>query len=335
MSMFSGSAGYGRAARLGFLGIVLMLFSLVANPAGAQSDTALPGDYGDAPDTTNRSPWPMNAYPWNSGMASVGFSEPPDVLAHYPTVFDPGSSNPQGPWHRFPLGRAWLGQSASIEDHAGYGYDPDIHPTRPSGNVNNIKPAPLNPHTNEREGLAGYDGFDDALPHDVNISLPDCAETGFAYTVSGAAKAGKTVNYLNVWFDGNRDGDFDDNTNICWNPNTQPHAHAVPERAVNNQRIEVNPGSNLFFTPRFYSAHFHVDGYDELIWMRMTLTAAPIDSADGRGSLQGFDYGETEDYLLTNHGDETANRATLNPPPASDDSYHRFVIDVPYWTGGY
>jgi hypothetical protein len=99
--------------------------------------------------------------------------------------------------------------------------------------------------------------------------------------------------YLNVWFDFNRDGDWDDPIQKC--PLGPSTTGSFTEWAVQNELVTA-PGT--FTTPVFGAAN-PTKGQD--MWMRITLTdqpIAPANGADASGPASGYKYGETEDYLL-------------------------------------
>lgn len=219
-------------------------------------------DLGDAPDSSNHSGKAMDAYP--------------TISAKFPTVFDPATGLPQGPKHLQPKGLAWLGKDVSFENEADLLPDAD-------GGVTNIDP-PTN--------AADRDNFDDGVT--LPISIPrDCGQTQLQYTVTSTAAAKL---YVNVWFDFNRDGDWDDPVQKC--PLGPATTGSFTEWAVQNEAINVVPGLNTFTTPVFGAAN-PTKGSE--MWMRITLTdqpIAPANGADGSGPPGGHQFGETEDYLL-------------------------------------
>jgi len=229
--------------------------------AGSAGKCKTTADLGDAPDSSNHANQPMTAYT--------------GVTAKFPTVFDPATGLPQGPKHLQPKKLAWLGDAVSLENEADMPPDAD--------GVTNIDPS-----TN----AADRDKFDDGVALPIAIPM-FCGQTQFQYTVTSTAAAKL---YVNVWFDFNRDGDWDDPTQACpLGPNI---TGSFTEWAVQNQPIVVVPGLNTFTTPVFGAAN-PTKGKD--MWMRITLTDQPIAPAngkDGSGPAGGYEYGETEDYLL-------------------------------------
>jgi hypothetical protein len=224
-------------------------------------------DLGDAPDSTNSIGLAMTAYP--SG-----------TIAGFPTVYAIGSP-PFGPIHWQPTAVAWLGNNVTLENEADIGPDQDA--------VNNITPALNTPD---------QDGADDGVLN-LPLLLPHCLLTTFKYQIN-------VVNpniglYVNVWFDWNRDGDWDDIA-TCG-------ANNAPERAVQNQFFPAGSlpaGLNTVTSPQFRP--WHPTGAQQLaskIWMRITLSEQPWSSGGGTigdggsGPAAGYAFGETEDYYFT------------------------------------
>lgn len=215
-------------------------------------------DLGDAPDNTNSWGVSMTAYP--------------GITAYYPTVFMAGSP-PYGPLHRQPRAVAWLGQAVTLENEADVG--PDQDPT------NNINP---------QLGTADLDVADDGVQ--LPISLPHCGQTSFNFTMTAAAPGPQM--YLNAWFDWNRDGDWDD-TVSC------PDGTAVPEWAVQDFLVPTppTPGTYTHTTPGFMAFNPN----NSVLWLRVTLSEqpwqpSPTPGSGGSGPSSGYEYGETEDYLV-------------------------------------
>jgi hypothetical protein len=231
-------------------------------------------DLGDAPDSTNNFGINMTAYPKGG---------PSGVKAHYPTVYNDGStSGPFGPIHSSALAVAHLGKNVSIEDEADMGADQD--------GINNIKP-----QTNSPDNDKDDDGV--TLP----LNMPQCDWTTFDYTVN-VIKPGKNL-WINVWCDWNRDGDWDDDTNT--NPELACSKGIVSEWAVKNQYlINLPAGLKKMTTPAFLS--WHPENPSGEIWMRITLSEIPWTGGSapgsrgngGSGPKNGYGTGETEDYYF-------------------------------------
>jgi hypothetical protein len=225
-------------------------------------------DLGDAPDRTNNLGYNMTTY---------GNLTP----ANFPTVFDDGTGlPPYGPKHESPLSVAHLGDGVTAEDEADSGWDQDPH--------NNINP----PSYNNR------DQMDDGVTTPLN--MPHCRLTTFDYLVNVITPG--TDLYVNVWFDFNRDGDWndDDITDpdlLCTSCSGAP----VNEWAVQNQLLFNLPvGLHQISTPGFLS--WHSPTKPAAVWMRITLSEEPWkggSGAGGSGPETGYLYGETEDYYFT------------------------------------
>jgi hypothetical protein len=103
--------------------------------------------------------------------------------------------------------------------------------------------------------------------------------------------------YVNVWFDWNRDGDWDD-TLMC------DAGVPAPEWAVQDQFIPAGSlvvGLNQIKSNPFVTWHPPQEANE--IWMRITLSDTQWNGTTGQGhggsaSLAGYTYGETEDYVF-------------------------------------
>ncbi len=251
-------------------------------------------ELGDAPDSTNTH---------GAGMTTYG-----GVNANFPTVHAAGSP-PHGPKHLRPRAVAFLGPRVSVEMEADIGPDAD--------GVNNIFP-PLN--------AADRDGFDDGVV--LPLVLPHCGKSAFLYTVN-------VINpnvdlYVNVWFDFNRDGDWDD-TPMCGG------YLPAPEWAVQNQLLPAGSlmvGLNNVMSPVFRAWH-PVGADDEKIWMRITLSerrwpfsgGTPASGYGGAGPVGGYKFGETEDYYFMPN--TTLPESDLGDAPDSTNSYGTAAGPVP------
>jgi len=231
-------------------------------------------DLGDAPDSTNNFGNNMTAYPKGGYWG---------VRAHYPTVYNDGSSTgPYGPIHLNPLAVAHLGKTITHETEADIGQDQD--------GVNNIKP-----QSNSPDNDKGDDGV--VFP----LNMPQCRWTTLDYIVN-VINPGTNL-WVNVWCDWNRDGDWDDDSNtdealICTKG-------LVSEWTVQNQFLFNLPaGLNQLTTPAFLS--WHPDEGTKQIWMRVTLSEQPWTGGSdpgskgngGSGPQDGYEIGETEDYYF-------------------------------------
>jgi len=243
----------------------LEIFNRVLSPQEIQSifqvdkEGKCKSDLGDAPDSTNHPGQTMLAYP--SGPS-----------ANFPTVYLP--SAPHGPFHHNATGDAWLGQAVTLEGEADQGWDQDL-----STLGNNINPPTI----------ANRDDKDDGVSP-INIPV-GCSPQTLTYSVTVIGP--NTPRYVNVWFDFNADGDWQD---------TIPCGPIPPARewAVQNHQITLGPGFHSgLVTPSFVA--FRDPNKPPQMWMRVTLTNVPVaavNGADGSGPSAGYPFGETEDYLL-------------------------------------
>lgn len=231
-----------------------------------------PHDLGDAPDSSNNGAVAMTAYPKGG---------PPGVLANYPTVYGgAGGLPPFGPIHLNPQAVAFLGMGVSGELEADILPDQDF--------VNNIVPATDTPD---------QDGADDGLIG--TPILPHCGLGTINVLFSWAPGPGMPM-WLNVWCDWNRDGDWND---VMFRPDGTP----VPEWAGQNIPVPAGvpalPVSFLCWHPSLKK---------DPIWIRITLSEQmsppPLGSfsglAGGDGPQLGYQFGETEDYYITDYDDQ-------------------------------
>jgi len=254
-------------------------------------------ELGDAPDSTNHFNVHMTAY------RSLG---PLDVIvpAKFPTVFR--GLPPYGPIHWNPILIAHLGQALTRETDADYGYDQD--PT------NNLIPP---------KDAADWDKADDGVR--IPLRLPHRRPARFDYLVHLLQPIDRL--YVNVWFDWNRDGDWDDII-PCNNPDDAADKTLLAhEWAVRNQMLTgLKPGFHRIATPPFICWHPFYPAFECPIWMRITLSDKPamsplpmtdtlsaplLEGYGGSGPQDGYWIGETEDYLFVPLM-QTADSADLN-----------------------
>ena len=228
-------------------------------------------DLGDAPGSINHTGAKMMAHP--------------GIVSNYPTVYDVPNpaTDPIGPIHHEPKAVAWLGADVSGEQDADLLADSD--------GITNIEPS---------IDAADRDWYDDGIRIE-SVNLPKCELTGFEYNINATVGAEM---FVNVWFDFNRDGDWNDIL-TCNNKGDKLEVH---EWAVQNQHIAFPVGLSTHATPAF--AFMQPSGQDDSMWMRITLSESQPPQtqivqpdgttylyADGRGPQNGYKYGETEDCL--------------------------------------
>jgi len=236
----------------------------------------LPGktDLGDAPDSTNHLDTPMSAYAANhTGL-------PYSIPGHFPTVYDDGSGiGPYGPVHLNNELVAYLGTRITKETEADRGFDEDGR--------NNLK-------VEIGSSAANHDNGDDAIDLKNTLSLPNCCWTTIDYKVTVIDS--NVDLWVNIWFDWNRDGDWDDVLDCPEGP--------APEWAVQNQLLYNLPtGLSTITSPAFLP--WHPENIDN-IWFRITLSEQPWKTGSnpgevgnaGSGPQEKYLIGETEDYYI-------------------------------------
>jgi hypothetical protein len=236
-------------------------------------------DLGDAPDSTNHHGIVNTAY--------VG------VPGQFPTVWNM-AGQPAGPRHVNASLEGFLGSFMSREGEADQGPDQDM----PNNILRNAAGAVFDFANQDR----GDDGW-----RNPNIRFFNCQEQTLRVRVSKAPTAQRATMYLNVWFDGTRDGDWND-TAACQPPSGGP-AQAGYEWIVQNRILDmtsVPAGGFLDFdvdTVRVLNA---TQGMPH--WMRFMLSEEPAVQPpagglpDGRGPhpqspLGSYRFGETEDVF--------------------------------------
>ena len=237
-------------------------------------------DLGDAPDSSNHHGLNNTAY--------VG------VNGNFPTVWEgTAAGQPAGPRHNNQSGEGWLGDFLSREVEADAGPDQD----GPNNILRNAAGVIGDVADNDR----GDDGW-----RNRNIKFFDCRRQTLEMRISKAANATRNTMYLNVWFDGNRDGDWSD-IGPCQPDEAEP-AQASYEWIVQNYIIDMTAiaaGGSLDFLINTEKVLNSTEGQRH--WMRFTLSEVPAaqpgaDLADGRGphpdsALGSYNFGETEDVL--------------------------------------
>jgi len=310
---------YGRPAII--LGLVVLILALAFSNTGvyAQQNEPQPphADLGDAPDSTNHHSMDNTAY---SG-----------VPGRFPTVFaDTPAGEGNGPIHLDPR-VVWLGDKVSLENEADTGPDQEMDA---GGNpINNILAKGGDNADNDRAD----DGW---LNRDV--PLPDCQEATLKVRVRKSAVATPDSLYLNVWIDGNRDGDWAD-IGPC-----QPDGHSN-EWIVQDFAIDTTSFVSGFVDIDVKTILVYNETPDAPAWMRFTLSDEPavhiprVDQpnanqpnpdeppihglTDGRGPENGFKIGETEDYLRL-PGQQEEAKPDLGDAP--DSSNHYSIPNVAY-----
>jgi plastocyanin len=238
-----------------------------------------PRDLGDAPDSTN--------HPGAAMMANAG------VPASFPTVFDPSTGLPQGPLHAHPQ-PFHLGQQVSREAEADVG--PDQEPN------NNILPT---------ANVPNQDRFDDGInPQAWNLTHCQATTVPVRVFISPPAvnwfQQQEKPAYLNLWLDGNRDGDWDDGGNC--RAGQDAVEHIVRDFPVDV--VSLGAGLHTLSVPTDL-VPWPAQQAENPAWVRITLSEnesnktlqfGSITYGDGRGYDKPFRTGETEDYLAYPQG---------------------------------
>jgi plastocyanin len=236
-------------------------------------------DLGDAPDSSN-----------SLGLVNLAYV---GVPGNFPTVWgSTPAGQPAGPRHANQSGEGILGMYLSRETEADSGPDQD-------NGHNNILDGGVDNADNDR----GDDGW-----RNRNIRFFDCRRQTLVIRVSKAANATLNKLYLNVWFDGNRDGDWDDLA-PCPPADGGP-AQASYEWIVQNYIVDMTAiaaGGYLDFPVDTERVLNSTEGRPH--WMRFTLSEIPAVTPpnalpDGRGphpnaAPGGYEFGETEDVKQT------------------------------------
>ncbi|MEZ4708379.1 MAG: DNRLRE domain-containing protein [Caldilineaceae bacterium] len=247
----------------------------------ADTEPAHP-DLGDAPDSTNHHGQPNTAYP------GAG------VLGQFPTVWQAPAGQIAGPRHDNETPEGILGQYISREREADQGPDQD--------GPNNI----LRNAAGAIGDVSNMDRGDDGW-RNRSIRFFDCRKQTLTVRISKAPTATLKKMYLNVWFDGNRDGDWGDIAR-CQDPNGGPD-QAAYEWIVQDYIVDMTAipaGGYLDFNIDTERVLNSSGGLPH--WMRFTLseerTVQPPngDFPDGRGphpdsAQKSYRFGETEDIL--------------------------------------
>jgi hypothetical protein len=208
--------------------------------------------------------------PDSTNHSSNAMSAYGGVPAAYPVVYDETTGTPVGPIHWFTNDDHWLGHNVSQET------DADLLP-------DDDGPTNIDPPTD----TANRDLYDDGLVSP--LSLPNCQMTTIQNQVT--VVGGSSTRYINAWIDFNSDGDWAD-TLSCVDP-VSGLTEAVPEWIVQDQAHTNGSGIWTITSPSFRSLDTDVP-----MWLRVTASDEVSAGTDGQGPVSGFEYGETEDYLL-------------------------------------
>ena len=257
---------------------------LFREPAGNPNDPpagdARP-DLGDAPDSSNPSLFNNTAYP------STG------VYGYFPTVW---TGTPAG------AGTGPKHLNAGIEGILGERYSKEMEAMPVASDADGINNILAGGGDN-----ANNDLFDDGW-RNRDVALVNCQEATLRVRVARGAATTLNRLYLNVWFDGNRDGDWQD-IGACEGEQFPQGPVQAFEWIVQNYAVSIGaiPAGGFVDIPVNSVLVLNTDaaGQPAAHWLRFTLSEQPAllepvtGRPDGRGPDQpnAFKYGETEDYL--------------------------------------
>jgi plastocyanin len=240
-------------------------------------EEGLRSDLGDAPDSSNNvGVNPNTAYPGTPG--------------NFPTVWNgTPAGQAAGPRHANQRFEGILGQALSRELEADNGPDAD------GPNINNI----LNGGADNADNDRADDGW-----RNRNAAFPHCQTTTLRVRVSKGANAELNRMYLNVWFDGNRDGDWADRA-LC-TPEDETLQIPAYEWLVQDYFVDMTgiPAGGFVDIDVTTTTILNTTP-EQRHWMRFTLSEektpkSPNGRTDGRGphpDVGSFRFGETEDVL--------------------------------------
>jgi uncharacterized repeat protein (TIGR01451 family) len=256
------------------LGIVFVLvaLSLSSFQAFAQQPIEL-ADFGDAPDSVSN----------HVGIDNTAY---PGVRGLFPSVWEgTPAGEGSGPRHANPH-VVWLGDNVTDET------DADILPD--SDGITNILDGGADNANNDRA--------DDGWLNASYTLFPDCRGTMLKIRVSKTPGAQTGRMYLNVWFDGDRNGQWGERKQCPSDPNsdlvTFAHEWIVQNFVVDTSAIV---GHQDILVPTFILMN---NAPQKPAWVRITLSEEPAPQkepfvSDGRGPdyPQSYALGETEDYF--------------------------------------
>jgi len=238
-------------------------------------------DLGDAPDSTN-----------NHGQTNTAY---PGTLGRFPTVYQgTAAGQPAGPVHVNARMEAVLGDNISREQGADGGADAD--------GINNILRNPAGAVADTADNDRADDGW-----RNRNVPILDCQRTSLVVRVHKAPGAQLDRMYLNVFHDGNQDGDWED-MGVCQfegGQQARSYEWIVQDYALNLASLPAGSHNITVTTVLVHSPKPNAEA-NRASWMRFTLSEqkAPRNPAtalaDGRGhhpdaTPRGYLFGETED----------------------------------------
>jgi len=282
-------------------------------------DNTVPIDLGDVLNDVPGGP-SQQQVPYEAGDAPGGTASGQDIAA-YPGV--PGrfpsldNGGIYGPKHANPL-RYFLGDATSLDAPVDADGVPNID------TVNRV---------------ANLDASDDGWLNGRDIArFDDCQTVTLRVRIRrGAVVTSTAPLYLNAWFDGNRDGDWQDSRGC----ETGSISH---EWIVQNHKIpdRLQPAAGGYVDIDVTTQPVASNSPVNPAWMRISLSDRPAITPtnpagalpDGRGMVGLFGYGETEDYLWDpvtpreQYGDWEIRKTLVNAGPFDVGSTLDYVIEV-------
>lgn len=243
-------------------------------------------DFGDAPDSESN----------HHGLNNTAYQET-GVLGRFPTVWEgtpPGEGS--GPTHR--IDHFWLGSDIDAEVDADLTLNDESEPWRTDTNI-------LNNGDNGIEDVADFDFNDDGWKNPF-VPMLNCETSTLLVRVSRSALPTSLEEiWLNVWFDGNRDGDWQDSGDCPASPNPlggKSFEWIVQDWAIDTSQIAAGDFLDLQIPTKLV---YNPNAVPR-VWVRFTLSEqralrpTAVALADGRGPRHPafFQIGETEDYLV-------------------------------------
>lgn len=240
-------------------------------------------DFGDAPDSDSN----------HHGMNNTAYPET-GVLGHFPTVWEGTPPHePSGPTHF--TDHFWLGKTVDVEADADLNLDPKSY------DYTNIL-------SNGQEDTADWElrNEDDGWLNEGEIVLPTCKDSLLIVRISRANLPTEITRlWLNVWFDGNRDGDWNDVGNCPTSANQQgipSFEWIVQDWEVDVEQIPVGGYLDLIVpTKLILNTKPEMDAWMRFMVSDQRAIQPPSGGLpDGRGLAHPdiFRAGETEDYLF-------------------------------------
>lgn len=239
-------------------------------------------DFGDAPDSESN----------HHGLNNTAYQEI-GVLGRFPTVWEGTPPNEaSGPTHR--PDHFWLGNTIDVEVDADLSLNHGNKPGRVYTNILN----------NGREDIADWD-FDDGWDN-LFVPMINCETSTLQVRVTRSALPTTLKQlWLNVWFDGNRDGDWQDSGDCP--ASADPLGDKSFEWIVQDWAIDASAlPAGSFLDLQIPTKLVYNPNPTPRVWVRFTLSEqrarrpTPVALADGRGPAYPafFQVGETEDYLV-------------------------------------